>query len=70
MSYMYLVPGAAQRRPFTDWLSDVERRIAKRTGMKLAINLVNESYWTGLYHMGEDAWSAADEFVASYRGQL
>jgi hypothetical protein len=54
-------------RPFSDWKADVDRRLQHRTGQRLLSNEAPESYWLALYHCGESAYGAADEFVEDRR---
>jgi hypothetical protein len=63
--------GRAQRvnsRPFSDWLADVQRQCARRTGDQFAANGASERYWQAAYWAGLTAWDAADTFVTEERG--
>lgn len=54
-------------QPFADWLATVDRRIERRTGIRLLTNERPNAYWLNLYHMGESSWQAADDFVEDWR---
>lgn len=65
-SRMTTVP-MRDRRPYSDWLADVTRRIERRTGSWRGVNAVSDAYWLGCYNAGCSAFDAADQFIQEQR---
>jgi hypothetical protein len=54
-------------QPFADWLGCVDRRLERRTGIRLLCNNAPRNYWEGLFHIGESWQDAADDFLEDWR---
>lgn len=59
---MFHLQGAAPRRPFADWLAEVDRLLIRRVG--LDHGSLEDWPWEGDYLIGSSPRDAVDEWIA------